>query len=132
MQPTTNGLNDQRDLTGTGPLIDMKYLVEMMNGNKVLIKEIIDLILLQVPKELEQIDSAVRHTDFLLIKTLAHSMRSSFSVLDLPVLRPVLQEMEHLATKESEIERIQELNVTLQINTHRAIEEITIERLKYV
>jgi len=113
------------------PLIDLSYLDEMMNGNKTLIREILDLFLQQVPEELTKINSAIAQTNYAMIKTLAHSMRSSFSVLDVASLTPILQEMEDLSSKSTDLPRIQLLNSSLQILTLRAIEEVTTGRRQY-
>ncbi len=112
-------------------VIDMNYLNEMMNGNKQLVKEIIDLFLQQVPAELSTINIAVAELNYLQIKTIAHTMRSSLAVLGISVLTPALQEMERLSGEQTGATRIKELNTTLQLIGAQALEDVQTERLQY-
>src|ERR1035437_9355406 len=113
-------------------ICDLKYLTEMMGGKKSLIKEIIDVFLKQVPEELQSINDAILKTDYATIKNFAHTMKSSVSIMGISVLTPVLQEMEDLGAKSADIEKIKELNQKLNLLCKQAIEEIEIEKHKYI
>ena len=55
---------------------DLNYLTEMMGGKKTLIKEIMDVFLKQIPEELRSMNAAITKTDYPIIKSCAHTMRS--------------------------------------------------------
>lgn len=116
---------------------DFTYLSEMMDGKTHLIKEIMDAFLKQVPEELQAINNAITKTDYATIKSFAHTMKSSVSIMGISVLTPILQEMEDLAigighSGIHQIERIMELNQKLGQICKRAIEEIEKEKHLYI
>jgi HPt (histidine-containing phosphotransfer) domain-containing protein len=110
---------------------DLNYLKEMMGSKKHLINEIMDAFLKQVPEELQSIKEAITKTDYAIIKSFSHTMKSSVSIMGVSKLTPVLQEMEDLATKETDIEKIKELNDTLNLICKQATEEIEREKMNY-
>ena len=110
---------------------DLSYLTEMMGGKRHLVRGIMDLFLTQVPEELQTINDAITKTDYVIIKSFAHTMKSSVSMLGISILAPILQEMENLGTKAVDIEKIKVLNLELNLICKRAFEEIEIEKLKY-
>jgi len=107
------------------------YLSETMNGEKHFIKEIIDVFLKQVHEELETINNAITKTDYATIKSCAHIMRSTVSIMGISILTPVLKEMEYLGETSTGFDRIKELNKKLNLICQQAIQEIEIERLNY-
>src|SRR3989304_434888 len=92
---------------------DLNYLTETMGGKKQLIKEIMDVFLKQIPQELTLINEAIVKADFTTIKNVAHTMKSSVSIMGISVLTPVLQEMEDLGGGAAGIEKIKQLNQKL-------------------
>ncbi|MGE0638227.1 MAG: Hpt domain-containing protein [Bacteroidia bacterium] len=118
--------------SATEKICNFNYLVQMMGGKKQVINDILDAFLKQLPEELKAINDAIIVKDFTVIKNFAHSMRSSVSIMDIAVLKPVLQEMENLAIAGSDIERITELNVQLNTLCKQAVDEVEKEKLNYV
>src|SRR6476620_7081604 len=102
---------------------DLNYLSEMMKGKKSLMKEIMDVFLEQFPEELKSINDAIASGNFQGIKKFAHTMRSSVPIMGITTLAPILQEMEHLATIEAQLDRIKELNIQQISICDRAISE---------
>jgi HPt (histidine-containing phosphotransfer) domain-containing protein len=117
---------------GAEKICNFNYLTQMMGGKKQVINEIMDAFLKQLPEELQTINDAVAKKDFTVIKNFAHSMRSSVSIMDIAVMKPILQEMENLAIAGSSIERITDLNVQLNALCKQAVEEVEKEKLNYV
>lgn len=119
---------------------DFRYLTEMTGKKKHFIKEIIDVFLKQVTEELQSINDAIKKADYEIIKSNAHAMRSSVSIMGISVLAPVLREMENLGAMAADgpallttsIEKIKELNKTLNLICKQAFEEIEKEKLNYV
>lgn len=111
---------------------DLSYLIDMMNGKKALIKGVIDDFLSQIPGELQNIDTAIKKTDFALIKKFSHSMKSSVSIMGISSATVILKEMEDLGAKELNIDKINELNQRLNLICQKAIEEIETEKYNYL
>lgn len=109
---------------------NFNYLTEMVGGKKNLINEIMDTFLKQTPEELKSIDDAISKKNFLAVKSLAHKMKSSASIMGISSLTPVLQEMMDLGEKGTDLEKIKELDQTLNSISKKAIEEIEKEKTK--
>ncbi len=113
-------------------MCNLSYLTETMGGKKKLIKEIMDVFLKQVPEELRSIEDAIQKTDYTAVKNIAHTMKSSVSIMGISVLEPILKEMENLGAERIRIEKIKELNQKLAAMCKQALSEIERERPKYV
>lgn len=121
----------QNDSIGEN-VCDFKYLFDMMNGKKNLITGVMDVFLEQVPEELQRINEAVSKTDYATIKIIAHTMRSTMSIMGISVLEAILKEMEGLGTSATGIEKITELNQKLNLICIKAIEETEKEKCNYI
>lgn len=113
-------------------VFDLRYLSDMMGGKKNLIKEIIDAFLKQVPASVASLNDAVAKTDYPKIRSLAHTMKSSVSIMGISVLAPVLHDMEGFARDNRDIEKIRPLNDQLNLIVNQAIEEIKKEEENYM
>ena len=113
-------------------ICNLTYLSELMGGKKHLIEEIMDVFLKQVPEELQSINDAIEKMNYATIKGVAHTMKSSVSIMGISVLIPILQEMEDLGSNGTSIEKIKELNRKLILLCNQAIEEIKIEKSKFI
>src|ERR1051325_1150988 len=80
-----------------GSVCNFQYLTETMGGKKHLIKGIMDVFLKQVPEELQHMNDAVNKSDYVMVKSIAHTIKSSVSIMGISVLTPLLQEIENLA-----------------------------------
>jgi HPt (histidine-containing phosphotransfer) domain-containing protein len=110
---------------------DLRYLTETMGGKKHLIKELIDVFLKQVPRDLSVLNDAVAITDYSAIRSYAHTIKSSVSIMGISALAPILNEMEELAKIGGSMDRIKELNEQLNSISQQAIEEIETEKHNY-
>jgi HPt (histidine-containing phosphotransfer) domain-containing protein len=115
-----------------GNVCDFKYLSEIMGGKKSLINEIMEVFLKQVPEELKAINEAILGEDYGTIKKVAHTMRSSVSIMGISVLTPVLQEMENLGAGGTDIKRITKLAQELTSICAQATEEVEKQKCNYI
>ncbi len=115
----------------TENVCDLKYLTEMMSWKNHLIKGVMDTFLKQIPEELASIEDAIKRTDYPVIKSFSHTMKSSVSIMGISILAPILQEMQNLGNLGTNIERIKELNEQLKLICKRALEEIEIQKQNY-
>jgi HPt (histidine-containing phosphotransfer) domain-containing protein len=118
--------------TSTKNVCDFRYLSGIMNGKKPLIYKIMDTFLLQIPKELSSIRKAITDTNYASIKSFAHTMKSSVSIMGISILTPVLKEMEDLGIAAVDIETIKVLNVKLNLICLQAMEEVEREKPNYI
>lgn len=63
--------------------INLNFLKEFSEGNKQFEKEMIELFLDQVPKDIADLDKAFKESDTLVIKQIAHKLKPSMSLLGL-------------------------------------------------
>jgi len=111
--------------TNNNPTVcNFEYLSNLMGGKQDLIKKIMDTFLVQVQEELNAINNAILITDYTTIKNMAHTMKSSVSIMGISLLQPILQEMEDLSKITTSFERIIALNTQLNLICNQAFEEI--------
>lgn len=103
---------------------NFEYLSNLMGGKQDLIKKIMDTFLVQLQEELNAINNAILITDYTTIKNMAHTMKSTVSIMGISVLHPILQEMEDLGKNSTALERIIALNKQLNLICKQAFEEI--------
>lgn len=103
---------------------NFNYLSGLMGGKEHLIKKIMDTFLIQAQEELTSINNAILKKDYTTIKNLAHTMKSTVSIMGIAVLHPILQEMEDLSKNTTELARIIVLNKQLNLICKQAFEEI--------
>lgn len=111
---------------------DLRYLSEMMGNKNNLIIGIIEAFLIQVPEELNGINAAIVKMDYAVVKALTHTMKSSISIMGITLLTPILKEMEDLGTSGTNMEKIKELSLGLNVICLRAFKEIENEKHNYV
>jgi HPt (histidine-containing phosphotransfer) domain-containing protein len=112
-------------------LCNFKYLSETMGGKKHLIKGIIDAFVTQLHDELKSINDAIDKKDYATIKSIAHTLKSSVSILGIVALAPVLQEIERLSAAAKDIDKIKGLNFKLNLICKKVFEEIEREIPNY-
>lgn len=108
---------------------DFSYLSEMMGGKKNLMLGIMDAFLEQIPDELYSINDAVTNANYPIIKNVAHTMKSTVSIMGIYSLEPVLKEIEALGSTAGSIEKIRALNLELNSICKQAIKEVEKEKL---
>ena len=113
-------------------ICNIRYLNEMVHGNKTLMREIIDEFRVQISEELKRINDAVENTNYQVIKNLAHTMKSTVSIMGVTILTPALNEMESLAKNANDIEKIKTLIISLNIICKQIIDEVESNKEKYV
>ena len=111
---------------------DLTYLIEMMHGKKHLINEVFDAFLIEIPKELHNINTAMEEKNYTSIRNFAHTIMSTITVIGISVLVPILQEMEDLKITTINIEKLKGLNGKLNSLCQQAIEEIQSEKHNYM
>ena len=113
----------------TETVCNLQYLSSLMGGKTHLIKKIMDTFLVQVREELRSINNAILTTDYVTTKNLAHTMKSSVSIMGISTVLPVLQEMEDLGTDTTcsdsyRDEKLTALNLNLNAICKKAFVEI--------
>lgn len=108
---------------------NLNYLSELMGGKIHLIKKIMDTFLVQVKEELKSMNNAITKKDYTITKNLAHTMKSTVSIMGISILLPVLQEMEDLGTDTTcsdsyREEQLRALNLKLNTICKKAFVEI--------
>ncbi len=106
---------------------DLSNLLELMDGKKTLMRGVMDAFLKQLPQELKSMSEAIERKDITTIKSLAHTMKSTVSVMGVTLVKPVLHGLEELESG-ADIQRAKELNQQLNFICNQAMEE----KRKYV
>ena len=116
----------------TTNICNISYLTEMVHGNKTLMSEIIDEFHVQISEELKRINDALENANYQVIKSLAHTMKSTVSIIGVTILTPLLNEIESLAKNANDIEKIKTLIISLNIICKKIIDEVESNKHKYI
>jgi CheY-like chemotaxis protein len=82
--------------------IDLGYMQEVSNGNKDYEKTVTEQFLEMIPEDLKSLELAWKRKDFIMVRVLAHNMKTSVSVMGLTEkLQPYLDILEQEDTDES-------------------------------
>jgi HPt (histidine-containing phosphotransfer) domain-containing protein len=119
-------------ISETEKVTDLNYLSETMDGNKKMIREVMEVFLKQAPEELSKLNKAVDKMDYPSIKSLSHKMKSSVSIMGITALNEILAEMEELSKSGKDLEKIKTLNNEVNEIYKQGIEEIEKEIPNYV
>jgi signal transduction histidine kinase/DNA-binding NarL/FixJ family response regulator len=88
------------------PVINLDYLKEFSGGHKGFEREMIELLLQQIPENIEQLREAYEAREPEAIRQIAHKIKSSVAMLGSPELIPLLTKIEHQSTPETFSENI--------------------------
>ena len=89
--------------TEKAAVIRMDYLNELSGGDKAFEKQILGQFLIQMPEELQQLETAIENKDFETVKQTAHSLKSTVGYVGLADdLHPYLDRIEKDAIKGEE------------------------------
>jgi CheY-like chemotaxis protein len=129
---TSSHLFSDKKETQHPRVINLDFLLQSIGDKKNVIKETIDIFLDQVPSDVALLDEGVEQQDYNKIKSYAHKMKSTASLIGMKEVELLLAEMEALGVQKKDIERIALLNGKLDQLCKQAIEEMKEERLKYI
>ena len=87
-------------------MVNLDYLKEFSGGHKAFEREMIELLLQQIPENIEQLTQAYDAREPESIRQIAHKIKSSVAMLGSPELIPLLTKIEHQSTPETFSENI--------------------------
>ena len=79
--------------------VDLSYLKEISSGNKEFEKEMIELLLAEIPEQIECLTAAVTAANFQEIKIYAHKLKSLVPIVGAPATAPFFSDLEDKAVK---------------------------------
>ena len=85
---------------------DLTYLMDLSNGNTVLIREILELFIKQTPADMEVLSGYVAREDWDKAFKQAHHIKPTLAYVGANHLRQELQEIEDAAKHRQEVESI--------------------------
>lgn len=104
--------------------IDVTYLVEMSDGNKELMKEMIEIFHLQVSEFVDGLTKLYDERDYLNLGKLAHKAKSSVSIMGMESLADDLKILEKTAKAGIEQENYLPIITKFKNETNEAIGEL--------
>jgi len=88
-------------------VIDLSELQTLSKGNKAFVKEMIGIFLEQVPLDMNDIEAAIKETDYDTIQAISHKMKTSVGFIGLrPLLQEPLNTIESLSENHEGLEKI--------------------------
>ena len=86
-------------------LTDLKYLQQMTGNDSGMMKEMVELFLLQLAELRVEMDSLVESQDWFELSRLAHKIKSSALVMGVQQMADEMKELEHLAKEGKNTEK---------------------------
>jgi CheY-like chemotaxis protein len=123
---------DTRQNYSEGPVTNLRYLKETMNGKKEAIKEMLVYILQQLPVYLSELNTAIDANEYNAIAKLSHKIKSAIAIMGVQQLEPLLIEMETNGKNTGNINTIKNLNRELNRICSQGMEELKQEQLKFL
>jgi hypothetical protein len=111
----------------TGKVCNLTYLVSVTRGNKKSIENITTVFFKETKKEMMLLTRAIEKTNYTLISTITHKIKSAFSILGISSLEPVFTEMELLSSNTVAIDKIEQLNRRIHLVFKQAWAEMKAE-----
>ncbi|MBA3673652.1 MAG: Hpt domain-containing protein [Chitinophagaceae bacterium] len=111
--------------------ISLDYLSASVSGHKEILLELFDIFIKQIPENIASLNDAIINADYPAIKQISHKLKSTVSVMGISTLKPILDQMEFLATADHEnlrLDSIKKLFEQVKEICTKAIEEIQFEK----
>ena len=89
---------------------NLNLLNDITRGNETRLHNLVLIFFSEIKNELSELDNAIEKTNYTVITNIAHKIKSSFALLGIVVLEPVIKEMEQLSIDTSFIDRIKQLS----------------------
>jgi len=104
---------------------NLDYLTELSKGNKKFIADMVGIFLEENPGEIALLEESIRNKNFDSIKAYAHKLKSSIPFVGInKIIDKDIAEMEDLAVKRTDLEKIQLLFDTVKIVCEKARMEL--------
>jgi len=115
----------KNDTTNMEKITDLNYLIDISKGNKVFVKEMINLFLSENPEEIKCLEKGIQEKNYDQIKATAHKLRSTipFIGLDKLIEKDVIG-IETLAAQKGDIQEIEKHFMKIKETCERAYFEL--------
>jgi signal transduction histidine kinase/CheY-like chemotaxis protein len=105
-------------------VIDMEYLRTLSKGDKEFEKNMMQAFTEQIPRELNELKTAIGNRNYRKIGSVAHNMKSTVSYLGIHQLSPLLEQIEADARGKNGIVRINDNFTSVEATCQLAIREV--------
>ena len=107
---------------------NLNYLNELAKGKPEFVKEMIDIFLEDNREEIINLEKNIQNKDYLLIKEVAHKMKSTIAFVGLDhLIENELSEIEQMAIEKSDIRKIETPFIKVKEVCQKAAEELRFE-----
>lgn len=103
---------------------DLSYLLTVTRGNKISMKNIIDVFIEEALEDLSNLGNAIKNINYTEITDISHKIKSAFSILGIASLRPVFEEIEYLGSIQTGIDKIEIQNSRINKVFEKVVEEM--------
>jgi HPt (histidine-containing phosphotransfer) domain-containing protein len=88
--------------------VDLTELNKVADGDQEFMKETMELLIQEIPDNMEHIDKYVTNNDIISLKKLVHKMKSSFMLIGMKELWPIIGTIEKSESPEVILEQVPE------------------------
>jgi HPt (histidine-containing phosphotransfer) domain-containing protein len=104
---------------------NLDYLHELSHGNEEFVKEMIRIFLAEMPEEIQNLENSIKEKNYTAIRHAAHKLKSTIPFVGLNfVIGKEVFEIEDLASKQLDLEKIELLFVKIKEMCNKAAEEL--------
>jgi signal transduction histidine kinase/DNA-binding response OmpR family regulator len=113
-------------------LLNLKYLLELSEGDNMFIKEMMQLYMNNIPLAINQIKSSIKASDIYNIKTEVHKLKSSFGLFGVETGTELVEKIEHSIVKNIPLKSWNDLVLQLIELCKQTLLELEVEMIKFV
>jgi HPt (histidine-containing phosphotransfer) domain-containing protein len=109
---------------------DLSYLQMMCDGDTEMQKTMIEMLLVELPQEIELMQSMAKHQDWRELAEVSHKMKSTLTYIGNANMTATNKEIEHLCKTSFDEFRIYEMLAALQADMKKVMEDLRSELAK--
>jgi len=115
------------EIDNSNKVTNLDYLTELSKGNAQFIADMIEIFIIESPKEIALLEKSIIDKNFISIKSSAHKMRSTIPFLGLDkIIEKEVLEIEILAASQSDIKKIEILFSKIKNVYQKAVQELKV------
>ncbi len=104
--------------------INLEYMDMMSEGDESMKKVMIEMLVEELPQEIEKMQSLQQYAQWEELSSVSHKMKSTLAFVGNPVMTAANRDIEQIAKKQQEVERIPPLLLILSDLCPKALEEL--------
>jgi len=120
-------MNGNLDHENNERITNLTYLRNLSEGSDSFMREILEMIISEIPKSAEELDNSLLKKDWEKVKFIAHKMKPSFGLIGIKSAEALMQRVEKNASEMPDPSVLKEMIDHTRVLVQKAISELKLE-----